>query len=294
MQSRACYERALMTAWATMTIMRSAGRSPAKGWRQCLAAVAVAAAVIAAVAPNHGRARAEYVPYTPTPLAMVDRMLALAAVGPGDFLIDLGCGDGRILVAAARDYDARGLGVDIDEQRLVEAVALAKQAGVSDKVEFRNEDLFDTDISRASVLVLYLSLAIDIELRPKILQTMRPGSRVLSHHFNMGDWLPDKWEQVEGRMLYYWVVPASAAGGWQLTLDGGEGPRTMTLDLSQQFQYVKGSAIIGDRTVAVEEGRVTGERLRFVLEVGGGKRQAFEGRIADGRLEGEDWSAVRR
>lgn len=242
-----------------------------------------------------GMAAAQYVPYTPTPPAMVSRMLELAGVTESDFLIDLGCGDGRILIAAAKDYGTRGLGVDIDQQRLVEARELAMKAGVSDLVAFRKEDLFDTDISKASVLVLYLSLAIDIELRPKILKTMKPGSRVLSHHFNMGDWLPDKWEQVEGRMLYYWVVPANAAGRWQLTYDHGGGKRSVTVELDQQFQYLKGSAHVGGTVVPVLEGRVDGESVRFVIDEGeSGGRRAFEGRLVGGRLEGEGWSAVRK
>jgi SAM-dependent methyltransferase len=242
-----------------------------------------------AILPFAGRA--EYVPYTPTPQALVDRMLELAQVTKDDFVIDLGCGDGRILVTAAERYGARGLGVDIDEQRLVEANENARKAGVADKVAFRNENLFDTDISKASVLALYLSLAIDIELRPRILKTMKPGARVLSHHFNMGDWLPDKWEQVDGRMLYYWVVPVDAAGRWQVTQAGAEG---FVLDLEQQFQMLKGTAVIDGKAWPLRDGKVDGARLRFVVDKGPDGRTAFEGRLVDGRLEGGTWTATRQ
>jgi len=249
------------------------------------------AVLLIAALPFAGGAGAQYVPYTPTPPAMVDRMLELAGVKKSDFLIDLGCGDGRILVTAAQRYGARGLGVDIVEQRLVEANALARKAGVSDKVTFRKEDLFDTDISKASVLTLYLSLAIDIELRPRILNTMKPGAHVLSHHFNMGDWLPDQREQVAGRMLYVWIVPAKVAGAWHVTsADAG----SFTLNLDQHFQMLTGSAMIDGKAAPIRDGRVTGEDVSFVVEKGAGGRIAFEGRLVDDRLEGEGWTATRK
>jgi SAM-dependent methyltransferase len=254
----------------------------------------IVVAILALAVPFAGRAEAQYVPYTPTPQAMVDRMLELAEVKEGDFLIDLGCGDGRILVTAAERYGARGLGVDIDAQRLVEANENARKAGVADKVTFRKEDLHDTDISVASVLTLYLSLAIDIELRPRILETMKPGTRVLSHHFNMGDWLPDRWEQVEGRMLYLWVVPAKVAGRWQLTYEGAAGAGSFALELDQQFQMLKGKAVLDGKAAPVRDGRIDGDRVRFVVDEGEGGRMAFEGRIVDGRLEGDGWTATRR
>jgi SAM-dependent methyltransferase len=252
------------------------------------ALVAVAALLISDMA------EAGYVPYTPTPQAMVDRMLELAEVKEGDFLIDLGCGDGRILVTAAKRYGARGLGVDIDAQRLVEANALARKAGVADKVTFRKEDLFETDISKATVLALYLGLAVNIELRPRILATMKPGTRVLSHQFNMGDWLPDRTEQVEGRMLYLWIVPAKVGGSWQVDVDGAVGSRSFALDLDHRFQMLKGSAVIDGRALPLRDGRVSGERVRFVVDEGENGRTAYEGRLVDGRLEGDGWTARRR
>jgi SAM-dependent methyltransferase len=252
------------------------------------ALVAVAALLISDMA------EAGYVPYTPTPQAMVDRMLELAEVKEGDFLIDLGCGDGRILVTAAKRYGARGLGVDIDAQRLVEANALARKAGVADKVTFRKEDLFETDISKATVLALYLGLAVNIELRPRILATMKPGTRVLSHQFNMGDWLPDRTEQVEGRTLYLWIVPAKVGGSWQVDDDGAEGASSFALRLDQRFQVLEGTATINGNALPLRDGRATGERVRFVIDEGENGRTAYEGRLVDGRLEGDGWTARRR
>jgi SAM-dependent methyltransferase len=254
----------------------------------------LAAAMLASAALSFsGGAAAQFIPYVPTPQAMVDRMLEIAEVNARDFVIDLGCGDGRILVTAAERYGARGLGVDIDAQRIVEAEANAKTAGVSDKVTFKREDLFDTDISDASVLTLYLSLSVNIKLRPKILETMKPGSRVLSHHFNMGDWLPDRHEMVVGRMLYVWIVPAKVGGRWQLTYDGTQGGG-IAFDLDQSFQALEGTAMIDGRKVPILEGQVTGDQVRFVIDRGDSGRTAFEGRLIDGRLKGEGWSAVRR
>ena len=187
--------------------------------RSCLFAPLCTCAVLAILLAG-GRTAAQYVPYFPTPQAVVDRMLELAEVKSADFLIDLGCGDGRIPVTAAQRYGATALGVDFDAQRIVEADENAKKAGVTGKATFRKEDLFETDISKASVLTLYLSLRINIKLRPRVLEKMKPGSRVLSHDFNMGDWLPDRTERVEGRVLYLWIVPAKVGGTWQLTYDG--------------------------------------------------------------------------
>ena len=241
-----------------------------------------------------GRTAAQYVPYFPTPQAVVDRMLELAEVKSADFLIDLGCGDGRIPVTAAQRYGATALGVDFDAQRIVEADENAKKAGVTGKATFRKEDLFETDISKASVLTLYLSLRINIKLRPRVLEKMQPGSRVLSHDFNMGDWLPDRTERVEGRVLYLWIVPAKVGGTWQLTYDGPQGPTSFELTLEQQFQQLEGRAMIDGNAAPVRDALVTGERVGFALDTGKGQSRRFEGRLVDGELTGDGWKAVRK
>jgi SAM-dependent methyltransferase len=229
--------------------------------------------------------------YFPTTPAAVDKMLQLAEVKAGDFVVDLGCGDGRINIAAAQRFGARGLGVDFDPQRIVEADAKAREAGVADKVEFRKDNLFDTENSRASVLTLYHSLKINIPLRPRILETMRPGSRVVSNDFNMGDWLPDRWERVEQRVVYLWTVPAKVAGTWHVTYDGGT--RGFDMALAQQFQELSGSAQIDGRAVPLRDAAVAGERVGFALDTTDGPRR-LEGRLVDGRLEGDGWKAERK
>jgi SAM-dependent methyltransferase len=151
------------------------------------------------------------VPYVPTPQSVVDEMLKIAAVGKNDVVYDLGCGDGRIVITAAQKYGARGVGYDIDPQRIAESNENAKKAGVTDRVKFAVQDLFEADFRDASVVTLYLLPAVNLKLRPKLLDELKPGTRVVSHAFDMGDWKPDKTVEVEGRTIYYWVVPEKSA-----------------------------------------------------------------------------------
>ncbi|MBW4539984.1 MAG: class I SAM-dependent methyltransferase [Myxacorys chilensis ATA2-1-KO14] len=146
------------------------------------------------------------VPYVPTPQEVVDEMLQVANVGPNDVIYDLGSGDGRIVITAAQRFGTRGVGVDIDPERVAEAKANAQKAGVSDRVEFRQQDLFQTNLQEASVVTLYLLPEVNLRLRPKLLQ-LKPGTRIVSHAFDMGDWKPEQVRQVNGRTVYYWTVP---------------------------------------------------------------------------------------
>ncbi|HEX2334658.1 MAG TPA: class I SAM-dependent methyltransferase [Burkholderiales bacterium] len=152
-------------------------------------------------------ALARDVPFVPTPEKVVDRMLEMAKVGPNDVVYDLGSGDGRIVIAAAKKHGARGVGIDIDPDRIKEARANARKAGVSDRVDFREGDLFKTDLSEATVVTLYLLSSVNLQLRPKLLSELKPGTRIVSHAFDMGDWTPIKTEKVGSSTVYYWVVP---------------------------------------------------------------------------------------
>jgi Methyltransferase domain len=146
------------------------------------------------------------VPYVPTPQPVVDAMLQVAKVGKNDVLYDLGSGDGRIVVTAAQKYGTRGVGIDINPERIQEANANAQKAGVTDLVQFRQQDLFKTDLSEASVITLYLLPDVNLKLRPQLLK-LKPGTRIVSHAFDMGDWKPEQTLQVDGKTIYYWVVP---------------------------------------------------------------------------------------
>jgi SAM-dependent methyltransferase len=148
------------------------------------------------------------VPYVPSPNAVVSGMLKLADVKKGDVVYDLGCGDGRIVIAAAKEYGARGVGVDLNPERIQEARANAKNAAVEEMVKFEENDLFKANIADATVVTLYLLPDVNVRLRPKLLKDLKPGTRIVSHSFDMGDWKPEKEEIVDGRHLYLWTVPA--------------------------------------------------------------------------------------
>jgi SAM-dependent methyltransferase len=150
------------------------------------------------------------VPYVPTPDDVVDKMLELAKVSRSDTLYDLGCGDGRIVVAAAKKYGARGTGIDINPQRIEEARSNAKNAGVADKVQFRVGNLFETDVSSATVVTLYLLPDINLKLRPRLWEQLKVGTRVVSHAFDMGEgWPPERVEKVGNKTIYYWTITES-------------------------------------------------------------------------------------
>ena len=164
----------------------------------------------AAAAPNLD------VPYVPTPQDVVERMLALAKVGKNDYLIDLGCGDGRIVVTAVRERGARGLGIDLNPERIAEASENARKAGVGQRASFKVANLFETDLSPASVVTLYLLPEVNVRLRPRLWQQLKVGSRVVSHAFDMGpEWPPERTESVGGRTIYMWTIKAAqkAAAG---------------------------------------------------------------------------------
>jgi trans-aconitate methyltransferase len=154
------------------------------------------------------RLRAPDVIFLPTPPEVVAAMLTVARVGKGDVIYDLGSGDGRIVISAVKDFGAaRGVGIDIDPERVAEASANARQAGVADRVTFLNQDLFTTDFSEATVVTLYLLPSLNLRLRPKLLSDLRPGTRIVSHAFDIGDWVPEQTLHVGGRTVYYWTVP---------------------------------------------------------------------------------------
>jgi ubiquinone/menaquinone biosynthesis C-methylase UbiE len=148
------------------------------------------------------------VPFVPTPERVVSKMLEVAKVGPKDVVYDLGSGDGRIVITAAKKYGARGVGIDIDPDRVKEARANARKAGVEKRVEFRQGDLFEARIGDATVVTIYLLSGINLKLRPKLLAELKPGTRVVSHAFDMGDWKPEATAKVGTSTVYYWVVPA--------------------------------------------------------------------------------------
>ncbi|HYX39339.1 MAG TPA: class I SAM-dependent methyltransferase [Oligoflexus sp.] len=147
------------------------------------------------------------VPFVPTPQAVVDAMLKMGEVDKNDVLYDLGSGDGRIPITAAQTYGTQGVGIDINPERIKEANENARRAGVTDKVRFVQQDLFKTDMSDATVVTLYLLSSVNRKLRPKLLKELKPGTKIVSHAFDMGEWKPDRVEKVDGKTIYLWTVP---------------------------------------------------------------------------------------
>jgi hypothetical protein len=227
------------------------------------------------------------VPYVPTPYATVDEMLRMARISSKDLLYDLGSGDGRIVITAAKDHGARGIGIDIDPQRISEANENAEAAGVTDRVRFVQGDLFQTNLSEATAVTLYLLRSVNLRLRPKLLEELRPGTPVVSHDFDMGEWAPDEEKRVGGDQLYLWIIPARIDGVW--TWNGADGERRVRL--SQDFQKFTGRGEGGG--MEVRNGRLNGAEITFEL-VRGGAREQYRGRVSGNTIEGTVESAGRR
>ena len=238
------------------------------------------------------------VPYVPTPQEVVERMLEIAKVGPQDYLIDLGSGDGRIVVTAAKKHGARGFGVDLNPVRIQEAEENAKRAGVADRVSFYQRDLFETDLEAATVITMYLLPRVNLELRPKLL-TLKPGTRLVSHDFSMAEWKPDLHEQVQAKDkygdvgglsdIYYWTVPAKADGSWRTQLELRGKPVQYEIALAQQFQMLTGTARAGGRTVKITNGRLDGDNIHFefTAEVNGAPvKHVFSGKVVGDAISG--------
>lgn len=179
-----------------------------KQMRNALASLLLVAWTAASAFAQVTATRTPDVPYVPTSNAVVEAMLQMAKVTKNDVVYDLGCGDGRIVITAAKKYGATGTGIDINPQRITEAKKNAEAAQVTDKVTFREGDLFETDFSEATVVTLYLLPAVNLKLRPILLEQLKPGTRIVSHAFDMGDWKPEQTKEVNGSTIYFWTVPA--------------------------------------------------------------------------------------
>ena len=228
------------------------------------------------------------VPYVPTPRPVVEAMLDLAALRPDDYLIDLGSGDGRLPIAAAR-RGARALGVDIDPLRVDEGITAARLAGVETRAMFRRQDLFATPLREASVVTMYLLPDINLRLRPRLLTELRPGTRIVSHAFTIGDWRPDAHRVVNAANIYLWVVPAVVAGRWELS----DGEETMLLELGQRFQEAGGTLSAAGRSMPLREVALSGTSLAFTADLPSGARR-FSGIVAEREMVGEGGWRARR
>ena len=239
-----------------------------------------AALTFAVQAKDKAPAPVDAGPYVPSPSSVVADMLTLAEVGPKDFVIDLGSGDGRIVLTAAKVFGARGFGVDINEKLVKEANDSARQQGIADRASFTIQDLFKTDIRKATVLTMYLLPNTVNMLKDKLLAELSPGTRILSHDYPLSGWVPEQYRQfdlddkvaitgVTTTLIYMYVVPARAEGNWNVKLPPNLSKDPVRLSLKQQITRVSGSARIDGKDVLLEDAKLKGERLSFKLALGG-------------------------
>jgi len=236
-------------------------------------------------------------PYVPTPQIVVDEMLKLAGVTAEDFVIDLGSGDGRMVLTAARDFKAQGLGVDIDAKLVELANKQAKADGLADRAKFIEQDMFKADVSKASVVTLYVLPDFMERLRPKLLSELKPGARIVAHDYYMSGWYPDKRltltvpektaaNGTDQAYLYLWIVPSVVEGDWRLDFDpGGDRRQLIVLTLNQRYQMLTGSAANKFGAMKVADAKLTGDRIDFFLAIGSGVYR-FTGVIDGDKMAG--------
>ena len=250
------------------------------------------------------------VPYVETPDDIVTLMLDLAEITDNDYVIDLGTGDGRIVIGAVK-RGATGLGVDLDPVRIDEARVNADKAGVSDRVKFEVADLFQTDISAATVVTLFLNSEVNMRLRPALFEQLKPGTRVVSHNFDMEDWQPDRQEQLMLNAnnnfyihdIFYWVIPADISGEWEWTYGGNQ----FQMNISQEFQLIHADISVNGNALIISRAEVNGDKVEISgKSADGTMAYTFKGQIANNTITGtvetgtnadstdNTWSAIRK
>ena len=267
--------------------------------RRTTIALGIWAATAAPLAAAQDKTPELDVPYVPTRRKAVDEMLRLAKVTAEDYVVDLGCGDGRIVIAAAKRHKARGLGVDLDPKRVRESKRNASKAGVTDLVTFRKADVMDTDVRQASVVTLFLLEDINVRLRPKLFTELKPATRVVSNSFSMRDWKADqevRHPQAYSKVIYLWIIPAPVGGTWtwQTKLAGKAGADSLKLE--QEFQAVRGTvSLSGAAGVPIAEASLAGKELRFTASLGAAREQvvvAYKGAVDGDVIRGtQEWRA---
>jgi hypothetical protein len=236
-------------------------------------------------------------PYVPTPQVVVDAMLDIAKVGPGDFVVDLGSGDGRIVLTGATRHQASGMGVDIDGELVDLANASAQRLGVAQRVQFLRQDVFAADLSRATVLTLYLLPGMMERLRPKLLKELKPGTRIVSHDFDLGEWKPDRSVDVQtpekyeisgswSSTVHLWTVPAPVEGAWTGSMDGGRGG-PFRLELKQRYQHFEGRLVRDAQIMTLREARLDGARIHFSAPGPDGRLESYTGIVRGGTIIGD-------
>jgi len=249
-----------------------------------LLAFPAAAQKPAAYEPQVGQAGKDVI-WVPTPDEVVERMLRMAQVTANDYVIDLGAGNGKIAIAAAKLFGARALGIEYNPEMAKHAQENVEKAGVGGRARIQQGDIFVTDFTQASVITMYLLPALNLKLRPQIL-AMRPGTRVVSHSFTMDDWEADETSSMDGRRAYFWVVPANVQGAWALEVTGGGASDKTELTLEQKYQKIEGNVGLGPLQGGLRDARLRGFNISFAYVDMKGVRRDFTGRVSGGRMEG--------
>lgn len=277
---------------------------------QRLFALAAIAALLSGTASGPALAQAkEYQPqvgqqgkdviWVPTPDDIVNRMLTMAQATPADYVVDLGAGDGKIAIAAARKFGAKSLGIEYNPDMAKHAQGNVEKAGVADKARIQQGDIFATDFRSATVVTMYLLPALNLKLRPTIL-AMKPGTRVVSHSFTMDDWEPDETSSMDGRRMFFWRVPASVQGGWKVSIAGGD---SLDVNIEQKFQKIEGTVSLGTIQGGLRDARLSGAAISFAIVDASGVSRTFTGSVNGASMEGTlradngtegRWSATKR
>ncbi len=233
------------------------------------------------------------IPFVVTPMHVVREMLDMVDIHQNDFLFDLGCGDGRVVVMAAKEFGARGLGVDIDPERIVESRKKALKAGVTNQVKFVEGDLFELDLRPATVISIYLMTRFNLKLRPKLFQELSPGTRIVSHNYGMKDWAPDDYCEIPGETythkLFCWTMPANASGNWEWSVPAGMLKKSYRMIIRQNFQNITGSLLTEESEYPIVEGTMNGTEISLTIgihEDNAENSMAFNGIVEGNTIEG--------
>jgi SAM-dependent methyltransferase len=247
--------------------------------------------------PQVGQAGKDVI-WVPTPEELVERMLRMAQTTPNDFVIDLGSGDGRIAIAAAKKFNARSMGIEYNPDMVEVSNRNAAKEGVAGKARFVKADIFESDFSQATIITMYLLPGLNLKLRPKLLD-MKPGTRIVSHQFNMDDWQPDEVTNIDGRRAYFWLIPAKVAGTWRFQ-SGSDG---LDVTLEQKYQTLEGTVKLGTVNAGLRDARLAGDKISFAFVDQGGVRRDFTGKVSGNTMEGtmkletgpeSRWTATKR
>ena len=247
--------------------------------------------------PQVGQAGKDVI-WVPTPEELVERMLRMAQTTPNDFVIDLGSGDGRIAIAAAKKFNARAMGIEYNPDMVEVSNRNAAKEGVAGKARFVKADIFESDFSQATIITMYLLPGLNLKLRPKLLD-MKPGTRIVSHQFTMDDWQPDETTNIDGRRAYFWLIPAKVAGTWRFQ----SGSEALDVTLEQKYQMVEGSVKLGTVNAGLRDAKLAGDKFSFAFVDQGGLRRDFTGKVSGNTIEGtmkletgpeSKWTATKR